>query len=143
MDISERLLRLMKAYAGDTFNAVNRIIESGQDFLDEHLDRWEAKFDDQEDFSYDNGEHSEDEEQSEKSASATQPQWVEDLQLFGLTPPSSLEEVRRVRNREMKKFHPDKYQGQPEKMETAKQIVQIYNTAYDRLKKHYEQSGRT
>ncbi len=63
---------------------------------------------------------------------------AEDLAVFGLTPPSSLNEVKRVRNREIKKYHPDRFQNDPARRETAKEIMQIYNAAYDRLRRHYE-----
>ena len=65
-------------------------------------------------------------------------QVVEDLSLFELTPPSSLDEVRRARNREMKKYHSDRYLDDPEKLETSKEIMQIYNAAYERLRQYYE-----
>jgi hypothetical protein len=79
------------------------------------------------------------------------PQWpqqvVDDLSVFGLNPPSSLEEVKKVRNREVMKYHTDKFSGDPEKEETSKRIMQIYNTAFDRLENWYRsnsssQSGR-
>ncbi|MFP4309190.1 MAG: J domain-containing protein [Desulfococcaceae bacterium] len=65
-------------------------------------------------------------------------QVVEDLAVFGLTPPSSLEEVRKARNREIKKYHSDRFVNDSERYETSKQIMQIYNAAYDRLKEHFE-----
>jgi hypothetical protein len=65
-------------------------------------------------------------------------QVVEDLAVFGLTPPSSLEEVRKARNREIKKYHSDHFVNDSERYETSKQIMQIYNAAYDRLKEHFE-----
>jgi DnaJ-domain-containing protein 1 len=65
-------------------------------------------------------------------------QVVDDLAVFGLTPPSSLEEVRKARNREIKKYHSDRFVNDSERYETSKQIMQIYNAAYDRLKEHFE-----
>lgn len=62
---------------------------------------------------------------------------VEDLAVFGLTPPSSLEEVRKARNREIRKYHSDRFMNDPEKLATSKEIMQIFNAAYDRLKKYY------
>lgn len=64
--------------------------------------------------------------------------FVENLALFDLTPPSSLDEVRKARNREIKKYHSDKFINDPEKLETSKEIMQIYNAAFDRLKEYYE-----
>jgi DnaJ-domain-containing protein 1 len=63
---------------------------------------------------------------------------VDDLAVFGLTPPSSLEAVRKARNREIKKYHSDRFVNDAERYETSKQIMQIYNAAYDRLKTHFE-----
>lgn len=79
------------------------------------------------------------------------PKWpqqvVDDLSIFGLKPPSSLEEVKKVRNREAMKYHTDRFTGDPEKEETSKRIMQIYNTAFDRLENWYRsdsasQSGK-
>jgi len=65
-------------------------------------------------------------------------QVVEDLSVFNLKPPSSLEEVRKARNREIKKYHSDKFMNDSERFQTSKEIMQIYNAAYDRLKDYYE-----
>ncbi len=73
-----------------------------------------------------------------QNADAAYPQQVvDDLTVFNLSPPSSLEEVRRARNREIKKYHSDRFVNDPEKFATSKEIMQIYNAAYDRLKTHY------
>ena len=68
-------------------------------------------------------------------------QVIEDLDIFNLKPPSSLEEVRRARNREIKKYHSDKFMNDPEKLQTSKQIMQIYNAAYTRLEAYYNRKG--
>ena len=64
-------------------------------------------------------------------------QVIDDLALFGLTPPCCIKDLRRARNREIKKYHSDRFMNNPEKLDTAKEIMQIYNTAYDRLKEYY------
>jgi DnaJ-domain-containing protein 1 len=64
-------------------------------------------------------------------------QVIDDLAVFGLTPPASMAEVRQARNREMKKYHSDKFIHDNEKFETSKEIMQIYNAAYTRLKDYY------
>ena len=64
-------------------------------------------------------------------------QVVEDLLVFGLTPPSSLEEVKKIRNKTFLKYHSDRFINDPEKYETSKQLMQIYNDAYARLKLYY------
>ena len=63
-------------------------------------------------------------------------QVIEDLGLFNLRPPSSLEEVKRARNREFKKYHSDKFINDPDKYQTSKEIMQIYNAAYERLREY-------
>ena len=65
-------------------------------------------------------------------------QVVDDLAVFDLMPPSSLDEVRKARNREVKKYHSDRFLNDPERFETSKRIMQIYNAAYDRLEVYYQ-----
>lgn len=65
-------------------------------------------------------------------------QVIEDLALFKLQPPSCLAEVKKARNREIKKYHSDRFMNDPEKLKTSKEIMQMINAAYDRLKKYYE-----
>ncbi|MBT3226644.1 MAG: hypothetical protein HN580_27260 [Deltaproteobacteria bacterium] len=137
MDISQRLFRLMRTIAEDKFETIGRFIDEGSDYLDERLKTWETEFDFRDEEPDAETRQQKQHTQSQSSESIYSSQLIEDLQLFGLIPPSSLEEVRQIRNQEMKKFHPDRYLNQPEKMETAKQIVQIYNAAYDRLKKNF------
>ena len=67
-------------------------------------------------------------------------QVVEDLGLFDLTPPSSWEEVKAARNREIKKYHSDKFVNDPDRFETSKQIMQIYNAAFERLRVYYQKA---
>lgn len=62
---------------------------------------------------------------------------AEDLAVFGLVPPASLEAVRKARNLEIKKYHSDRFLNDPERFEISKQIMQILNAAYDRLERHY------
>ena len=68
-------------------------------------------------------------------------QVVEDLATFNLKPPGSLEAVRNARNREIKKYHSDRFLNDPEKLETSKEIMQIYNAAYGRLADYYKKEG--
>lgn len=65
-------------------------------------------------------------------------QVVEDLAVFGLKPPSSLGEVVKARNREMKRYHPDRYMREDEKRDAANEIAQMYNTAFERLEQYFE-----
>jgi len=137
MDVSQRLFRLMRTIAEDKFETIGRFIEESNDFLDERLRTWETDYEFRDEEPDADTTQQKEHTESQPFESESSKQFIEDLQLFGLIPPSSLEEVRQVRNQEMKKFHPDRYLNQPEKMETAKKIVQIYNAAYDRLKKSF------
>lgn len=65
-------------------------------------------------------------------------QVIDDLAVFGLTPPSSLADVRAARNTEIKKYHSDKFVNDPDRFKTSKEIMQIYNAAFDRLRVYYE-----
>ncbi|MFC1824379.1 J domain-containing protein [Thermodesulfobacteriota bacterium] len=76
-------------------------------------------------------------ETGKESHAGVPAQVVEDLALFDLKPPSSLEEVRKARNREIKKYHSDKFLHDKEKLETSKEIMQIYNAAYERLEEYF------
>ena len=64
-------------------------------------------------------------------------QVIDDLAVFGIAPPGSWKDVIQARNREMKKYHPDKYMNTEEKVDAANEIAQIYNAAFERLKKHF------
>jgi len=66
----------------------------------------------------------------------------DDLAVFDLKPPSSLAEVKKARNREIRKYHSDHFVNDPAKYETSKKIMQIYNAAYDRLKDYYESRAK-
>lgn len=139
MDFSDRLLRLLKSNIGDTFDSLSRIIDEGSGFIDEKLSEWERSHGLNDD-EFESGARSDQSgtHREFKTEKVYVDQFTEDLGLFGLTPPSSLDEVRQARNREIKKFHPDKFVNEPEKQDVAKQIMQIYNSAYDRLKKRFE-----
>lgn len=133
MDVSSRLFRLLRAIAEDQVMTIGKFIEQGDTLLDNRLREWEKKLG----LDGDTREGKKRQQQKAKKTSDYSPypqQLVEDLKLFNLTPPCSLDKVRKARNSEMKKFHPDKYSNDPAKKDVAKQIVQIYNAAYDRLK---------
>lgn len=65
-------------------------------------------------------------------------QLIDDLAVFGLTPPSSFDEVKKARNKEMRQYHPDKFNNHEDKGSAANEIAQIYNEAFSRLKEHFE-----
>jgi DnaJ-domain-containing protein 1 len=74
---------------------------------------------------------------SSASPSGIPQQVIDDLAVFGLKPPGSMDEVIRARNREMKTYHPDKFMTEDEKVDAANEIAQIYNAAFERLKAYY------
>ncbi len=65
-------------------------------------------------------------------------QVVQDLAEFGLTPPSSLADVKKNWKAVIKKYHSDKFINDPEKLKVSKEIMQIFNAAYERLKHYYQ-----
>ena len=69
-------------------------------------------------------------------------QVIDDLACFGLKPPSSLKEVTEARNKEMLKYHPDKFASNPEKTQYANKIALIYNAAFERLKLYFSKKER-
>ena len=125
-DILKRLYRIARA------NSLKSI--------DSLLNKWEQKHPGTEEKSYSEPEFESFHHQSQSKPAEPDvpPQIREDLANFNLSPPSSFSEVRKARNREMKKYHPDLHGGDPDKTETAKKIMQIYNASYERLKAHYE-----
>jgi len=140
MDASSRLFRLLRAITEDKVASIENFIDQGSSRIDEKLKYWEKELglDAEENVT----PHEQEDQPHDRRGQSRYPQYpqqfVDDLQLFNLTPPSSLTEVKKIRNEEMKKFHPDKYQNDAEKIETAKRIVQIYNAAYERLKKSFK-----
>ncbi len=153
MDIGSRILRLLQSVAADQVDQFSELIENSASYLDNVLNEWEKKqgldhssFEKEDLSSQSNSQtrrkssYQENQSQGEQTGSARSKagfsnQIAEDLHLFGLAPPVSLAAVKKARNREIKKFHPDKFINEPEKVETAKRILQIYNAAYDRLER--------
>ncbi len=140
MDASGRMFRLLRAIANDQVTTVEKFINQGNTFLDDRLNEWEKKLGLDEDEKDTHHKQNQRQESRSYRHSIYPQQLIEDLQLFNLKPPSNWEEVKNTRKREMKKFHPDKYMNDPDKMETAKKIVQIYNGAYERLKDSFNES---
>jgi len=63
----------------------------------------------------------------------------EDLHIFGLKSGAKWAEVKKAYRRESKKYHSDLHHNDEEKKKVAHEIMLIYNSAYDRLEKHYRQ----
>jgi DnaJ-domain-containing protein 1 len=49
---------------------------------------------------------------------------------------ATLSEVKQAYRRLVKKYHPDRYEKDPEKKEFAEKIIQRLNLAFERLEKH-------
>ncbi len=122
-DLGTRIFRLVQAWGAQGMEAIEQALKAGNR-VEEVL----------EDFEQQQGSQ---EPAPEKNKPTPWPQeLVEDLAVFGLHPPATLEKVKQLRKAALQQYHPDHFQQEPEKLETAKQIAQIYNQAYERLKKH-------
>ncbi|MCP4110009.1 MAG: J domain-containing protein [Desulfobacteraceae bacterium] len=135
LDLFERIYKIAKANTRHTIDELlNRrktesFTYSEEDYYTNH-EEW-SSFDSENQSSYRSTEET-------NYYSDVPQQVVKDLSVFGLKPPSSFEEVRNARNREIKKYHPDRFMNDPEKLETAKEIMQTINAAYDRLEEYYK-----
>lgn len=154
-DILDRLYDIARAYGLKNTNVIKRLFKTPEsvffhEFGNEDFDRiWEefiSSFDDQkkqtpnsgqDDTGQGNQRHYGSAEGKTGSHPDTPGHVIEDLAVFELTPPSSLEKVRKARNLEIKKYHSDRFMNDPKKLEISKEIMQIYNAAYDRLKEYY------
>jgi len=61
----------------------------------------------------------------------------EDLKIFNLPGNTCWKDVKHAYRSECKKYHSDLHQNDISKKEAAEEIMVIYNSAYERLKKHY------
>lgn len=127
--IIKRIINIARSKAGD-------LIDRYADQSVYGAKRAGKKYHEDEHYSSENGQnfsHDTSYERGSSGFSGYPPQIVEDLKTFGLQPPSSFDEVKKARNREIRKYHSDKFMHDPEKLETSKQIMQILNSAYERL----------
>ncbi len=113
-------------------NILNRLINLVKNEIQHNFSPKEKPFTHQEDF--------EDFSFNEKSAAGTSEknfskQLKEDLELFELVPPIDLQELKKQRNAIYKKYHPDLFHNDLAKKTTAKEIIQLYNDAYERIMK--------
>ncbi|MBD3422046.1 MAG: DnaJ domain-containing protein [Chitinivibrionales bacterium] len=128
--IFERLFNVARAYANRSGNRFST--------QDDARNTADSCFSDDE--FHDSSDHTGPGRSGARTTSGVSGQVVEDLAVFGLTPPSTLDEVRAALRREMKKYHPDKFMQDGDKTDTANKVAQIYNAAYDRLKRYYSQT---
>ncbi len=66
---------------------------------------------------------------------------IADLDIFGLSPPVTMDTIRQARNREIKKYHCDKFLHDEKKLIISKQIMQIYNTTFSRLSIYFDKNN--
>lgn len=142
MSVSKRLYNVFKSLTADQVDTFTEYINQGSQYFEDLLSDWEKEH--TSDFktdtkdSYQSQTHSKSHSKPE-SETIYPKQVIDDLSLFELTPPASLQTVKKARNKEIKKYHPDHFNNDKSKQETAKQIMQIYNSAFDRLEKYYSQ----
>jgi hypothetical protein len=140
MSVSKRLYNVFKSLTADQIDTFTEYFNQGNQYFDDLLSDWEKEhYSDFKTSSKDNHQeqaYSKSYSKSE-SKSAYSKQVIDDLSLFELTPPASLQAVKKARNREIKKYHPDHFNNDKSRQETAKQIMQIYNNAFERLEKYY------
>jgi len=133
--IIKRIINIARSKAGDL---IDRYADQSAS-----AGKWTGRnYHADEHYSSENGQnfsHGTSSERGDSGFSGYPLQVVEDLKTFGLMPPSSFDEVKKARNREIRKYHSDRFMNDPEKLETSKQIMQILNSAYERLDKWFNQ----
>jgi len=130
MSISRRLFRIAGAAAGKGMEEIEKRINDGATFIDKEIDELEKKLG--------IGEKGKDKAGSfEPKGAKPAGQLNEDLAIFGLQEGASWEDVKRAYRREAKKYHSDRHNHDENKKNAAHEIMLIYNSAYERLKKVY------
>ena len=129
MDLSERLLRIARAATGKGFEEFGKLIHDGTSLLDKELEELEKKLNIDKDRS----------DSPPKETVKKLSQLEEDLALFSLGKGASWDEVKKAYRGEAKRYHTDKHNHDEEKKSLAHEIMLIYNSAYERLKKNYGQ----
>ncbi|MBF0227511.1 MAG: hypothetical protein HQK76_18855 [Desulfobacterales bacterium] len=134
MDIISRLIKIGKAYALYSAKYIDKLSDFDPEEFTRDFNKYSRdKNSSNTDYNYDF--------KTSSSFSGIPKQVIEDLTIFNLKPPSSLAEVKKARIREIKKCHADKFVNDSEKLKAANKIMQIYNTAYDRLEIYYNNKG--
>jgi len=144
MSVSKRLYQVFKSLTADQVDVFGEYLEQGNQYIDDLLSEWEkehsANFKAKAKTHFKEQTFSQD-DASSKTRTDYPRQVIDDLSLFELKPPASLQIVKKARNKEIKKYHPDHFNNDKNKQDTAKQIMQIYNSAYERLEKYYADLG--
>ena len=133
MGITQRLANIASVITGDWKVKAEELLNKGQTRLESEFDDWEER--------PDAGKEKQDSPGSGSGAveKKTTTQLEEDLHIFGLKSGSNWAEVKKAYRRESKKYHTDLHHNDDEKKKVAHEIMLIYNSAYDRLEKHYRQ----
>ncbi|MDT8446056.1 MAG: J domain-containing protein [bacterium] len=138
MDLNQRLARLLASLASDQLDEFAQLFDQG-------LSAWERRLgiDPDQPGPEPKGPKKPNFERPQaetfgskrptKSASEYSDSFLKDLAAFGLTPPVTLEELKKARKEELKKYHPDRFARHPEKSAAAGRIVQILGDTYQRL----------
>lgn len=130
MNLSDRLLRIARAATGKGLEEVGKIIHDGTSFIDKELDELEKKLNIDADI---NGSA------VKENVKPIVSQLENDLALFHLGKGASWDEVKKAYRGEAKKYHTDRHNDDEEKKSLSHEIMLIYNSAYERLKKNYGQ----
>jgi len=127
--IAKRLADIASAISGDLKEKAEAAINKGHTRLESELSDWEKN--------HQKGEEKESASGAGQKNEITQIE--EDLHVLGLKSGASWVEIKKAYRRESKKYHADLHQNDDEKKKVAHEIMLIFNTAYDRLEKHYRQ----
>ena len=142
MDLGQRIFNILKTLAQDQVDSFDKALREGRDRIFEEVEKWEKQHginpgEPYNPYQKKSAGRQQGPQAPPRQQSSSYPQdFIDDLAVFGLVPPSSMAEVKKKRNQEIKKYHPDRFNDQPEKIATAKEILQLINTAYGRLEKH-------
>ncbi len=63
-----------------------------------------------------------------------------DLEIFGIKQFENLSALKSKRNEILKQYHPDRFAHDEKKQALAKEMIQIYNAAYERIVQHYQEN---
>ena len=128
--MAKRLFRIAEAAAGKGLEEIEKRINDGATFLDKEIDELEKKLGIGSNSNGQSGSH-------EAGAAKPSSQLDEDLEIFKLKKGASWEDIKKAYRREAKKYHSDRHNGDEKKAAVAHEIMLIYNSAYERLKKVY------
>ena len=152
MDLGNRIFTLLKSISTDQMDQFDKMLRESKHHIYEELEKWEKRhgIDPEEPWKQSStsstrtaGGQSEKRSHASSQRSHGQHQsshypeeFLKDLATFNLTPPTTMDAVKKARNKEIKKYHPDRFANEPAKQETAKEILQLINGAFARLQKH-------